>query len=71
MENSDDDALLRIRRVHQDGQLDRAVTIATLSAARASGFPRMVRNKDTFLFAWTHVDEDGNSIRTAKASLSP
>ena len=71
MENSDDDALLRIRRVHQDGQMDRAVTIATLSAARASGFPRMVRNRDTFLFAWTHVDEDGNSIRTAKASLSP
>jgi hypothetical protein len=71
MESSDDDALLRIRRVHQDGQLDRAVTIATLSAARASGFPRMVRNRDTFLFAWTHVDEDGNSIRTAKASLSP
>ncbi|MDP6052393.1 MAG: sialidase family protein [Candidatus Latescibacteria bacterium] len=71
MENRDDDALLRIRRVHQDGQMDRAVTLATLSAARASGFPQMVRNRGTFLFAWTHVDEDGNNIRTAKGSLSP
>jgi hypothetical protein len=71
MENSDDDALLRIRRVHQDAQMDRAVTIATLSAARASGFPQMVRNRDTLLFAWTHVDENGNNIRTAKGSLSP
>lgn len=48
-----DTAAVRARRVTPDGKAGPPVTIATSSAARASGFPRMAVSGDQVLFAWT------------------
>ena len=48
-----DTAAVRVRRVRANGRVEPPVTIATSSAARASGFPRMVLTKSHAVFAWT------------------
>ncbi|MCC6241774.1 MAG: exo-alpha-sialidase [Gemmatimonadaceae bacterium] len=49
---SADSASLRVRRV-RNGNSVAAQTVSVLSAARQSGFPRMVVTGDTAYFAWT------------------
>ncbi|MGH7545269.1 MAG: sialidase family protein [Gemmatimonadota bacterium] len=57
--------LVRARRVAPDGRAGRARTIAEVSGARASGFPRLARlGADSLLFAWTETGEAGG-IRVA------
>ena len=46
-------AEVRARRVGPDGARDASFTVAPSAAARASGFPRMARGKDSVVFAWT------------------
>ena len=60
-----DTAVVQARRVAADGKLDAPIAIATSSAARASGFPRMVVHGRGAIFAWT---EPGNpsAIRLAR-----
>lgn len=48
-----DTAAVRMRRVERNGRTQSPVTIASSSAARASGFPRMVITADQVVFAWT------------------
>jgi hypothetical protein len=67
---SADSSDIRVRRVGPDGALSPAVRVATVSAARRSGFPRMVRSGDALLFAWT-VPGDTMLVRTASAPLVP
>jgi hypothetical protein len=64
-----DTAAVRVRRVSADGRAGNAVTIATSSAARASGFPRMAVSGDHALFAWT-VPGRPSSIKLARRPLS-
>ena len=64
---SSDSASLRVRRVAPGGATSVSVSVATVSAARASGVPRMVRQGDQLLFAWT---EPGAGVRTATAALT-
>jgi hypothetical protein len=45
------------------------VTIATSSAARASGFPRMAATPSGVLFAWT-VPGRPSAVRVARAQLA-
>jgi len=47
------DALVKAQHVFPDGRAEPAVTVGRTSAARASGFPRIVRGRDRVLFAWT------------------
>lgn len=61
-----DSAAVRVRRVAWDGAQSEAVTVASVGAARASGFPRVVRHGDQLVFAWT---EPGVGVRTATAAL--
>jgi hypothetical protein len=61
-----DSAAVRMRRVAWDGAPSEAVTVAAVGAARASGFPRVVRHGDQLVFAWT---EPGVGVRTATAAL--
>lgn len=61
-----DTAAVRARRVHPDGRLGAARTIATSSAARASGFPRLVRTGSDVVFAWT-VPGRPSMVRVARA----
>lgn len=46
-------AQLRARRVEPSGQRSAPVTIADMSAARSSGYPRMALNGTEMVFAWT------------------
>jgi hypothetical protein len=64
-----DTAAVRARRVDRDGSTGPAITIATSSAARASGFPRMAATKTDVVFAWT-VPSLPSTIRVARSRLS-
>jgi len=55
---------LRVRRVSPDGVRGEALTVADSSAARSSGFPRMVRLDDEVVLAWRDAAEPA-SVRTA------
>ena len=64
-----DTAAVRSRRVHRDGKPGPATTIASSSAARASGFPQMVVTGSDVFFAWT-VPGPTSAVRVARARLS-
>lgn len=64
-----DTAAVRARRVRRNGTAGTPVTIASSSAARASGFPRMAIAGANVLFAWT-VPARPSSVRVARASIS-
>ena len=64
-----DVAAVRARRVARDGALGPTTTIASSSAARASGFPRMAVSGQNIMFAWT-VPGRPSSVRVARASAS-
>lgn len=51
--NDGDAAELCVRRVFPGGSMEPIRVVARTSAARASGFPQMVRNQDQLVFAWT------------------
>jgi hypothetical protein len=63
-------AEVRMRRVAADRRVDDSRTIAALSAARASGFPRMVRDGDDLVFAWTDASDETTRVRLARVSHS-
>lgn len=63
-----DTAAVRVRRVTADGKPGAPITIATSSAARASGFPRMVLRGNDAIFAWTEPGKP-SAIRLAKLSI--
>ena len=63
-----DTASVRARRISEKG-VGPAVTIAASSAARASGFPRMVRAGNQLYFAWT-VPGRPSTVRVARASTA-
>lgn len=61
-------AEVRIRRVQNNGNMDKSITVTPTAATRASGFPRMAHNGNELLFAWTKL-EDERSVHTAKMNL--
>ena len=63
-----DTAAVRVRRVERSGRFREATTIATSSAARASGFPRMVIAGGDAIFAWT-VPGRPSEVRVAKMKV--
>lgn len=64
-----DVAAVRARRIGRDGKVGASVTIASSSAARASGFPRAAVTGANVMFAWT-VPGRPSSVRVARALLS-
>lgn len=60
MEYAGDDAEIRVRRLSRAGELGQAAVVARSSAARASGFPRLVRQGPTVWMAYTRVGEPSN-----------
>lgn len=66
-----DAAEVRARRIGANGARGAAMTIATASAARASGFPRMavVERGADVVFAWT-VPGRPSAIRVARAHIA-
>ena len=65
---ADETAEVRVRRYPASGEPDAPVVVATVAAARASGFPRLAALGDRALVAWT--DTAGPSIRVALLTLS-
>ena len=63
-----DTAAVRLRRVSRDGTLGATRTVARSSAARASGFPRMVISGPDVVFAWTEPGKPSH-VRVARAAL--
>ncbi len=65
-------AEVRVRRVRPDGTTGPAATVTGSSAARASGFPRMVREPDGgVLLAWTDVSEPESRVLVARVEGVP
>lgn len=60
-----DTAVVQARRVAANGKPDAPIAIATSSAARASGFPRMVAHGRGAIFAWTEPGKP-SAIRLAR-----
>jgi len=61
-----EDAEVRVRRVARSGELGSPVMISRTKAARASGFPRIVRRGNTLIAAWTIP---GDSARVMVGSV--
>ena len=64
-----DTATVRSRRVGRHAKLGTATTIATSSAARASGFPRMAITGSDVVFAWTAPGQP-SAVRVARVRLA-
>ena len=64
-----DTAAVRARHITRDGRAGVPTTIASNSAARASGFPKIAVTGSTVMFAWT-VPGKPSAVRVARASLS-
>jgi hypothetical protein len=45
------------------------VTVSALAGTRASGFPRIARDEDELVFAWTESADDRAQVQTAIARL--
>ena len=69
VEFADGQAQFRLRRVTPGGERGAAITVAGLSANRASGSPRMARFGDELVFAWTESGTP-SSVKAARMPLS-
>jgi hypothetical protein len=63
-----EDAEVRVRRVTRAGEMGAPRTISRTKAARAAGFPRIVRRGDTLLAAWT-VPGDSARVMVGRLPL--
>ncbi len=70
-----DSAEIRLRRVSADGRMGPAVAVTKISAARASGFPRLVGVGDRLYLGWVELGgEKGDSrvrVREIAAAAIP
>lgn len=69
LEMRDKEALIQARRAGPDRPVGEVMTVARTSAARASGFPRIVRSGDRVVLAWTEAGKP-SQVRTAMARVA-
>jgi len=69
MEYAEKDAAIRWTHILQDGTKKESGTLAQISAARASGFPRLVRTETEIIAAWT-IAGDKPFIKTAALKIA-
>lgn len=70
LEDTGAGAEVRVRRVGADLARGDAMVVARTTAARPSGFPRMVRSGDRVVFAWREPETGaGPRVRTAIARI--
>jgi hypothetical protein len=65
MQQVEDGAEIRAVEVSVEGRKGEPFLVAPANASRQSGFPRMVKNGDDVLFAWTVVDGDSTHLASA------
>ena len=63
MESTENNAALKVIKVHKDGTTSKPIKVSELSASRTSGFPQMELVKNTVYFAWNNVEGDSTSIK--------
>ena len=56
VEQREQGAEFRVRRVSPDGRSDASIKIASLAAGRASGYPRIARAGNRLIFAWVGAE---------------
>jgi hypothetical protein len=64
-----EDAEVRVRRVSRAGEMGAPFVVSRTKAARASGFPRIVRSGDALVAAWT-VPGDSARVMLGRLSVS-
>jgi len=69
LDQNGDAGEIRARRVSADGVRGSSMTIAETSSQRASGFPRMARNDEEIIFAWTDAG-DPSQVRVASTKIT-
>jgi hypothetical protein len=73
VEYADGKTDLRLRRIDRSGGRSMAQPIVAVSGGRASGFPRMARQGDDLIFAWSESGENdetgGLKVSTAIVGL--
>jgi hypothetical protein len=62
-------AEVRVRRVTRTGEMSAPITVSRTKAARASGFPRIVRRGPELIAAWT-VPGDSAQVKLARIPLA-
>jgi hypothetical protein len=65
MDVVNDNTVIQLQRVQQNGTLSDLVTLTESSESRSSGFPRMVVKDGLAYVSWTHVGDDNLNIKTA------
>ncbi|HFC00364.1 MAG TPA: exo-alpha-sialidase [Phaeodactylibacter sp.] len=68
LEEADEGAVIKAVRVNPKGKIGESFNIANSNAARQSGFPRMEKNKNQIIFAWTNADSISR-VKTAVLDL--
>ena len=70
IEFSEQRAQFRARMLDRSGTRSPATTIAGLDGGRASGYPRVARDGEELVFAWTESKDGRLSVKTAAARLA-
>ena len=60
LEQKEESAAIQLAQVNKEGIVGESFTVAESKSSRQSGFPRMVKNKNQIIFAWTNVAEITN-----------
>lgn len=68
LDTFDDQAKIMLAEYDKTGALVNKITVAEISAARASGFPVLTTNGEDIYMAWTQTDEK-SIIKTAKINF--
>lgn len=71
-----DSTAIRLRRIAYTGAQSTSTTVATVASSRRTGFPRMTRDGDALIVAWTVPEETPErgmttSVHTARVPLRP
>ncbi len=59
----------RIRRVERSGTTSASSSVAAIAGGRSSGYPRLARQGDELLFAWTDASVSPSQVKTAVARI--
>ena len=71
IEFADQHSQFRVRRIDPSGARTQSTGVASISAARAGGYPRMAVHGDELVFAWTDTSGQAPQVRTAVARIQP
>jgi hypothetical protein len=70
IEFRDQKSTFSVRRISSSGERSDALVVAAVEGARASGYPRIARQGNELVFAWTESRQGALRVRTAVADLS-